>query len=997
MRCAVWGRDGKKRGATLEHRRARMLTHCMHVQFLVYFGAVRNSWLNDPTVQALLLSHVPPGIMRDVETYRTSIADAEKKSPEEKKQEGKRKGKGKGKGKATEAPLATVEIADSPATDQLVRLMGILIHWWKKKFTITAPGLRKHGYRSFEQLAREREGPATEKYLFTTGRKDAKGEEVFSEFQLRGETIRGKEGFRELAAKCEGSRDTGAMFFTALLRALGFEEARMVFSLQPLGFGFTNAEEAAVPPSTAEKKTKVKKPPPKAKRKLGNDESESAASSMDTEASEDFVRIPRKPTTKKSPAFDKDLAYPIFWTEVYSPHSRTHLSISSLTLTVVGHTPDLLAKFSPRGAAATAAKQVHCYILSYSADRFAKDVTVRYLPSKTFPGKTKGLRVPATSVPLYAHDNSIVGFYTVDWTEKVLRCLRKPPDKLTAIERAEDEALQPVIATPKPKKPSESVSGYKTHPALTLGRHLKRDEALLPAAEPVKTLTIKGANGSSSEPVYRRDDIVVVKASENWYKEGRIITAGEIPLKTVKRRAVTAARKKEILDAERDGSSVTQGLFAEHQTELYIPPPVVDGVVPRNEFGNVDLYVPSMLPAGGVHVALKGAAKCARKLGVSYADAVTGFEFRKMRAVPFIDGVVVARENEGLIRDAWAAEEKERRRREDVKRVKMALAAWRRFLVKLRVLQRFREEYGDAADDEENPLARMEKSRETKPKPKTEQPAKVERLPSESGGGGGFIPEGEGGDENAGGFLPDAEDDAEDGDGAGGFLPEDIPSRSPSPANPPPDADDPDTGGGGGGFILDLEDDDGDADERAAPKNPSLHPTAGGSSSAPMSLRDRLAQRNKNPNPESDSDSGSDPGAASDLEPEHGFDSDSEEQKHSSYFTQRRTPVRRKRKLPPEEDDDEVDGQEQGKGKGRGKGKGKGKATTPAKRSDRQHTTREAPLPNPEVAIGGRRQRPARKAAVAATAARRRSRFFADSDDDDEEEEEYGDDDDDED
>ena len=75
----------------------------------------------------------------------------------------------------------------------------------------------------------------------------------------------------------------------------------------------------------------------------------------------------------------------------------------------------------------------------------------------------------------------------------------------------------------------------------------------------------------------------------------------------------------------------------------------MQGKVPKNNFGNIDLYVPSMLPKGAVHIPCqshlnilmmleftvdlaytfflfrqtdKGVAKIARKLGFDYAEAV---------------------------------------------------------------------------------------------------------------------------------------------------------------------------------------------------------------------------------------------------------------------------------------------------------------------------------------------------------------------------------------
>lgn len=43
-------------------------------------------------------------------------------------------------------------------------------------------------------------------------------------------------------------------------------------------------------------------------------------------------------------------------------------------------------------------------------------------------------------------------------------------------------------------------------------------------------------------------------------------------------------------------------LFGAWQTEEYIPPVAVNGQVPRNEYGNVDLFKPCMLPIGTVHL-----------------------------------------------------------------------------------------------------------------------------------------------------------------------------------------------------------------------------------------------------------------------------------------------------------------------------------------------------------------------------------------------------------
>jgi len=68
-------------------------------------------------------------------------------------------------------------------------------------------------------------------------------------------------------------------------------------------------------------------------------------------------------------------------------------------------------------------------------------------------------------------------------------------------------------------------------------------------------------------------------------RRGRTVQAGEQPLKLVKQRAVTVSRKRELEILREAGASgsgegkdneVMQGLYAENQTELYKPPPVID-------------------------------------------------------------------------------------------------------------------------------------------------------------------------------------------------------------------------------------------------------------------------------------------------------------------------------------------------------------------------------------------------------------------------------------
>lgn len=67
-------------------------------------------------------------------------------------------------------------------------------------------------------------------------------------------------------------------------------------------------------------------------------------------------------------------------------------------------------------------------------------------------------------------------------------------------------------------------------------------------------------------------------------------------------------------------------LFGIWQTKDYEPPVAENGMVPRNSYGNVELFKKSMLPIGCVHLQLPGLNRVCKKLGIDCAQAVTGFD-----------------------------------------------------------------------------------------------------------------------------------------------------------------------------------------------------------------------------------------------------------------------------------------------------------------------------------------------------------------------------------
>ncbi|KAI7831837.1 Rad4 beta-hairpin domain 3-domain-containing protein [Kickxella alabastrina] len=122
------------------------------------------------------------------------------------------------------------------------------------------------------------------------------------------------------------------------------------------------------------------------------------------------------------------------------------------------------------------------------------------------------------------------------------------------------------------------------------------------------------------------------------------------------------------------------------QTSAVPVPPVVNGQVPRNTFGRLDVFVPGMVPRGAVHVRGEAALRVCRVLQVDAVVAVVGFAFGRGRvASPVIDGVVVVERDAGLVRDAV----RDDKRAAEIRKAEAAEAAavkrWARLVRALRV------------------------------------------------------------------------------------------------------------------------------------------------------------------------------------------------------------------------------------------------------------------------------------------------------------------------
>ncbi|XP_011278525.1 DNA repair protein complementing XP-C cells isoform X2 [Felis catus] len=262
------------------------------------------------------------------------------------------------------------------------------------------------------------------------------------------------------------------------------------------------------------------------------------------------------------------------------------------------------------------------YVVGIDGDGWVRDVTQRYDPA--WMTTTRKCRVDAK------------------WWAETLRPYQSP---LVEREKKEDSEFQEKhLGQPLPTV----IGTYKNHPLYALKRHLLKYEAIYP-----ETAAILGY--CRGEAVYSRDCVHTLHSRDTWLKQARVVRLGEVPYKMVKGYS-NRARKARLAEPQLQDQN-DLGLFGRWQTEEYQPPVAVDGKVPRNEFGNVYLFLPSMMPVGCVQLNLPNLHRIARKLDIDCVQAITGFDFHKGYSHPITDGYIVCEEYKDVLLAAWENEQ----------------------------------------------------------------------------------------------------------------------------------------------------------------------------------------------------------------------------------------------------------------------------------------------------------------------------------------------------
>lgn len=163
-----------------------------------------------------------------------------------------------------------------------------------------------------------------------------------------------------------------------------------------------------------------------------------------------------------------------------------------------------------------------------------------------------------------------------------------------------------------------NLSDFLNHPLFVLSRHIKATECVHPT---------KKANGDSTaigtykkDLVYPRALVCPLYTRENWKRKGRFVSESERALKSSK------------------SKTEAMPLFGEWQTISW--PQLVlddDDEIPRNAFGNIEVFHPAMMPFGCIILPL-ATSRTATRMEIDNVKAVIGFNHGR-NSTPIYGGI----------------------------------------------------------------------------------------------------------------------------------------------------------------------------------------------------------------------------------------------------------------------------------------------------------------------------------------------------------------------
>ena len=189
---------------------------------------------------------------------------------------------------------------------------------------------------------------------------------------------------------------------------------------------------------------------------------------------------------------------------------------------------------------------------------------------------------------LHAKRNRLIDPTDDEWWKETLEVFLLPGDDYTRMKDIDDSLRREIEeAIPLPN----TLVGYQKHPLYCLEKQVGKYQVIHP---PGLVTKFKDQN------VYLRSHLHNLHSIDKWLEKGRSIKPEELS-------SVDAVKEVDSIKASLDpfGDHKQTKLYGRWQTKLYEPPILVDGErIPRNQYGNMYLYSPWMLPKGTIHLNL---------------------------------------------------------------------------------------------------------------------------------------------------------------------------------------------------------------------------------------------------------------------------------------------------------------------------------------------------------------------------------------------------------
>ncbi|XP_009334424.2 DNA repair protein RAD4 [Pyrus x bretschneideri] len=369
---------------------------------------------------------------------------------------------------------------------------------------------------------------------------------------------------------------------------------------------------------------------------------------------------------------------PLYWAEVYCQGKWVHLDAIN----------GIIDGEQKVEAIAAACKTSLRYAVAFAGNG-AKDVTRRYClkwyqiasqrvnsiwwDTVLAPLRTLEVRATCGIVKLEKEGNGA----TMDYHPTMIDASRNSLEDMELETRALTEPLP------------TNQQAYKNHQLYAIEKWLTRDQVLHPNG-PVLGFC-------SGHPVYPRTCVQTLKTRERWLREGLQVKTNEHPVKELKRSPkVQKAQVPESEDFVGGNSKRTLELYGKWQLEPLHLPHAVNGIVPKNDYGNVEVWSEKCLPPGTVHLRLPRLFYVAKRLEIDYAPAMVGFEYKNGQSFPVFDGIVVCSEFKDAILEAYAEEEERRDAAEKKRNEGQAISRWYQLLCSIVTRQRLNNRYGDS-------------------------------------------------------------------------------------------------------------------------------------------------------------------------------------------------------------------------------------------------------------------------------------------------------------